>query len=144
MKCTACKLEKTEDQFGKNKFGKNGLRSKCRTCVATVGKLYTKTGRYRAIDERRRITEKRQKQLRSYLLKKFGLNDTSYNELYENQGGRCAICYTHRDKLSRNLCVDHDHALGYVRGLLCIQCNAGLGNFKDNANLLKNAVRYLK
>jgi hypothetical protein len=42
------------------------------------------------------------------------------------------------------LAVDHCHAGGHIRGLLCRQCNVGLGNFQDNIQYLKNAIKYLE
>lgn len=58
------------------------------------------------------------------------------------QGGRCAIC---RDLLQESSeRVDHDHHSGKVRGLLCHQCNAAIGMFKECPSLLSDVVRYLE
>jgi hypothetical protein len=71
-----------------------------------------------------------------------------YRALYAEQEGRCACCGTsHEDvthKTFRHLVVDHDHASGAVRGLLCATCNIGLGQFQDNPDLLEAAARYLR
>lgn len=58
----------------------------------------------------------------------FTLND--YNRLFQIQGGRCAFktCNKHQSELERSLVVDHDHATGIVRGLLCSNCNHNLVN----------------
>lgn len=71
-------------------------------------------------------------------VRKYGLSSEVYQEMLSEQGGRCAIC---RRKV--RLHVDHDHQSGVVRGLLCFQCNVGLGGFRDNPVLLKRAVKYL-
>lgn len=47
-------------------------------------------------------------------------------------------------ELSRYLSVDHNHKSNKIRGLLCLNCNAGLGNFRDNITLLKKAISYLE
>ena len=52
---------------------------------------------------------------------------------------RCAIC---REEVP--LAVDHCHTTGSIRGLLCGNCNQGLGRFKDNIVSLNNAIKYLK
>lgn len=59
------------------------------------------------------------------------------------QGGRCAIC---RVELAGwgDACLDHDHATGVNRGVLCAPCNKGLGNFEDNEVFLLRAIRYLQ
>lgn len=71
-----------------------------------------------------------------------------YNELLAKQGGKCAICGCEEYIVGRGgevkpLAVDHDHNTGKVRGLLCQNCNVGLGYFWDNPTWLLNAVRYL-
>ena len=74
----------------------------------------------------------------------FGLTQDAYLELYASQGGRCAICKTKPTRQYKRLSIDHDHVTGKVRGLLCMACNTGLGQFKDNDALLCAAVDYLK
>lgn len=79
-------------------------------------------------------------------LKKYGLTPECYSTLYEKQGGRCAICGTTEQKGGRfkTFCVDHDHETGRVRGLLCYDCNFGLGKFGDNISHLVAAIHYLQ
>ena len=78
---------------------------------------------------------------KTYLEKTYGLTETDYKEMLESQGGVCAICNTHYDY---HLHVDHDHSTGDIRGLLCKDCNLGLGHFKDDSGRLYNAMKYLK
>ena len=72
----------------------------------------------------------------------FKLND--YFLLVEKQENRCAICNRHRSELTYDLCVDHDHITGKIRGLLCHKCNCGLGIFKDNVEILQKSINYLQ
>lgn len=72
----------------------------------------------------------------------FGLAKGEYTYLLTSQGGVCLICGDAGD--GRNLAVDHDHDTGAVRGLLCQQCNTGLGLFKDNSARLIRASEYLQ
>lgn len=55
------------------------------------------------------------------------------------EGKTCEIC----GGVDR-LCVDHDHATGRIRGVLCLNCNNGLGRFKDRPDLLREAIAYLE
>lgn len=78
---------------------------------------------------------------------KFGLTKEQYLQLVEKQKGLCAICQrpetaTKNGKL-KCLAVDHDHVTGQVRGLLCQDCNQGLGHFHDDETLLAEAAAYL-
>lgn len=63
-----------------------------------------------------------------------------YDRLLEEQSGHCAVCDAY---IGEGMCVDHDHATGEVRGLLCTGCNLGLGNFQDDVAVLANAIIYL-
>ena len=72
----------------------------------------------------------------------YGLSESEYMSLIKNQNNLCAICGK-RDE-NKVLCVDHDHKTGEVRGLLCGNCNIGLGNLKDNIQILQSAIAYLQ
>jgi hypothetical protein len=74
----------------------------------------------------------------------FGMSLEDYDTLWESQGRRCKLCGRQREEGERAFDVDHDHSTGKVRGILCCQCNNGLGYFKDNASILKKAAEYLE
>ena len=83
----------------------------------------------------------RSKRRNDHLLNEYGITEEEYNILLEKQRFGCAIC---GGCGKRPLAVDHDHATGIIRGLLCDSCNIGLGNFQDSPNLLNLAIQYLK
>lgn len=72
------------------------------------------------------------------ILSSYGLTEDEWNALFDSQRGLCAICENNKP-----LRVDHDHNTGAVRGLLCGECNLGLGKFKDDPHLLKRALAYV-
>jgi hypothetical protein len=76
-----------------------------------------------------------------HLTKRYGLTAEAYATLLSKQNGVCAIC---RVSSRKALDVDHDHATGKVRGLLCGACNKGLGQFQDSPDILLTAHQYLK
>lgn len=75
-------------------------------------------------------------------LRQYGLTEAAFTTMLEEQGRRCAICRTGID--AKNCHIDHDHATGVVRGLLCFGCNTGLGSFGDDETRLAAAIAYLK
>ena len=72
----------------------------------------------------------------------FGISLEQYNEMLKKQGSVCAIC-KEKCKSGKNLAVDHCHTTGKIRGLLCSNCNRGLGLFTDDKIKLSNAIIYL-
>ena len=75
------------------------------------------------------------------LLKKFKLDKTAYLQMIDQQEEKCKICG--KEQSSKRLAVDHCHTSGRIRGLLCNNCNSGLGMFNDNPELLQKAIDYL-
>lgn len=72
------------------------------------------------------------------------ISQDDYNALLEAQNYSCAICGLPAEESARGLSVDHSHYTHKIRGLLCVQCNLGLGYFKDNKQRLKAAIEYLE
>ena len=79
---------------------------------------------------------KRNPAKKSKIAKDFNLADSEYSKITEKG---CEVCGT-----KENLCIDHDHVTGKICGCLCRSCNLGLGNLKEDEELLKSALRYLK
>jgi hypothetical protein len=68
-----------------------------------------------------------------------------WNLLFESQGHACAICRAKQPGRKDDFwCLDHNHTNGKPRGILCNHCNMGLGNFKDDKKVIKQAIEYLK
>lgn len=76
-----------------------------------------------------------------YYRTKYGITLEQYNEMLVKQSNVCAVCGL---ECSRKLAVDHCHSTGKVRGLLCVKCNRGIGNFNDDLSRLKAAVNYME
>lgn len=74
---------------------------------------------------------------------RYGLSPEQYYELYKAQDGKCKICGKELPD-GEYLHVDHNKETGEVRGLLCKDCNIGLGSFKDNPESLINAAKYIE
>lgn len=76
-----------------------------------------------------------------HLKRQFGISWKEYQVMFEMQNGLCVLC--ERKENNRMLSVDHNHETGEVRGLLCGDCNRGLGLFKDNPKVLLKAAEYV-
>ena len=68
----------------------------------------------------------------------YGITACEYTKMRILQNDACAICGSVGD-----LHIDHDHATGKIRGLLCGKCNRGLGQFEDSVEHMRSAVEYL-
>ncbi len=112
-RCKTCKEYKEASEFSKASGDWTGVSTRCKVCNRDV-KYQTK----------------------------YGITLTRYNELLEEQGGKCAICEGDCST-GRNLAVDHDHKTGKARGLLCAECNTALARV-EIPGWAKKAVAYIK
>lgn len=129
-RCEKCGETKCLAEFYKKANGEAGHRSYCKSCF-------------------RETCNTNVKAFENKLVRDYGLTAVEYNEIHDAQGGKCQICSTTVSNSIRETAgervgvVDHCHTSKKVRGILCSQCNIGLGNFKDNPDSLKNALMYL-
>lgn len=126
--CRDCQTDKPYAEFPKMKNGKLGLGTYCRKCqqIRTVNSPNYKANVRKA-----------------QLKRNYGISPELYDQKLDQQNGRCAIC-KELDENREFLSVDHNHQTGAVRGLLCHNCNIGLGKFRDSAQFLSNAIWYLE
>lgn len=150
-RCTVCNVNKDIDNFNLHPTGKYGRNSKCKECMSIKNKK-----RIVSHEEREKLKEKSRLyrknnpddfkwSVKQSSYKKLGINITreEYNKKLKEQDNKCKICGRSADGFKKSLCLDHDHSTLKVRGFLCDNCNAGLGKFKDDILLLRNAIEYL-
>ncbi len=77
-----------------------------------------------------------------HLKRHYDIEPEEYDFLLAVQGGICAIC--NKPPGDNLLCVDHDHGSDVIRGLLCHNCNKGIGLLGDSIESVEKALRYLK
>jgi len=141
--CPGCKETKALSEFTRRS-------ARCKPCraawIAEWRRVHPEETRQMA----KRYREAHREQIRATYLRhremhqatrrrhEYGLTAEQYAQLTAQQEGVCAIC-----RRRAQLLVDHDHESGVVRGLLCLHCNSGLGQFRDNPQLLQTALAYL-
>jgi hypothetical protein len=115
----------------------------CKTCARSWKREYYK--------KKGGNNEKEREHYREFRLKQnFNMILEEYEEMFQKQKGLCAICGQPETYINKNakqpiwLAVDHCHKTGIVRGLLCRNCNAMIGNAKDNTETLERGIAYLK
>lgn len=74
---------------------------------------------------------------------KYGMSTDEVDAMFEAQGRACAICRKQEPGTVRGWHIDHDHATGDTRGILCQRCNHLVGNALDDIEILDNAIKYL-
>lgn len=140
--CYRCRQKKSLSEFYKNKRNKDGKSAECKSCRSEINKSRKDYNR-----EYNRIWAKRNpdrtKELRlNRKLRAYNLNQDMFQNMLVQQNYQCAICMTEFTETTP--CIDHCHETGVVRGLLCPQCNTALGMFRDDLDILEQAIAYLK
>lgn len=117
FRCAACRQFKTHDAYQLGSSFSVGHSYICKECTRWIRREET-----------------------------YGITREQYDRLLQEQGGRCAICGTAHvpTDMHPDLVIDHDHSTGKVRGLLCPNCNQGIGHLKDSAETTDRASAYLR
>jgi len=167
-RCTACDQVLPVAEFLPKGKNRPGLRPECRICTKKRDResyqnsqdRYLKSSReqWRSADDatRAKWAERHRERRRSdpewsrdqdirRTVRRYGLTPEDADALLAAQGGLCPICGGDPTAgFSRRPHIDHDHETGAVRGILCANCNVGLGNFKDDIARLEAAIAYLR
>jgi hypothetical protein len=160
--CNHCKTWKPFDCYAKNKNCVMGLSAVCRDCINEKARIrYTNKDILSRRKEQKSAYDKARRErlkaegnlkptdagvLRARMLKRnYGMTPEDYDSMVETQNNECLICFTSGDQeRNKRLLVDHCHASGKVRGLLCNKCNLLLGHADDTIDRLERAILYLK
>lgn len=123
IKCIGCKEVKSITDYFSDASRKRGFSQRCKACDTERAKYPRKVHQLFAL---------------------YGLTIEDHIKMIDNQSNKCLICSIDFATLnSKHVHVDHCHETGKIRGILCKNCNHGIGNFKDNLLFLQNAITYL-
>ncbi|WP_370268428.1 endonuclease VII domain-containing protein [Streptomyces sp. V4I8] len=113
-RCSACGETRPRSGFHRKRSADDGLASRCKACRAAAAPA-------------------------QHLRRKYGITLVERDEMIAAQKGLCAICLT-----APAVHVDHCHETGRVRGVLCFNCNSGLGLLRDDPEAMNRAADYLE
>jgi hypothetical protein len=123
-RCPACDSLKEIIDFPRNRSNKDGLATYCKPCHNRI---------MRSNKDRLHGSQ------RNYLLKhRYSIDAVTVEWLKLQQNSLCALCSSGQPEH-----VDHDHATGSVRGILCFNCNRGIAKFAEDTEVMKQAISYL-
>lgn len=135
QECLKCDRVLPIDRFSRQSSAKNGYRKTCKDCHnAYVREVwYAKN----SDKQKKASAEWKSRNQARVLATRYGATEEEIQRLLDI--GICQICSS-----SEELCIDHCHDTGKVRGILCKPCNYGLGWFRDNLDRLGSAMVYLQ
>jgi hypothetical protein len=149
-KCKGCKRKLPLSAYGiRPSYNKNGghkRRSRCRECERDYAKQFRKQHPDKIRERKKRwairYPDKAYRGWKRRSWRRLGLDPDEVERYIAAHNNLCEICGTKTD--IRSLAVDHCHTTGKLRGLLCSNCNCGLGMFQDSPQLLMKAETYLQ
>lgn len=145
--CLRCREEKTLNLFPKNRRTKHGRGTYCLVCSADVvrARRQTEEGAQAHRESSKRWREANNERHKDNNANwRYGLTHGEYDAMLAAQSGKCAICKTTEPGTGVvRFAIDHCHTSGKIRGLLCSNCNRGLGYFKDDPARIRRAIDYV-
>lgn len=128
--CSNCEKRKDKSEFYWDNR-RDRIDSWCKECRKAAHREYYEANREQALAY-----------ARDYRLKaEYGISQKDYEDLYEQQEGKCALCG--KEEQTKPLYIDHCHDTGRIRGLLCPPCNSALGALGDSPKAIKQALKYV-
>jgi len=118
-RCGKCRIIKSISDFCKNKSRKLGIHNECKACQVEYNRKWA-------------------------LVSKYKITFQEATSLIESVTKGCQICGVALVLKKEGYAIDHCHKTNKIRGILCRNCNHGLGNFRDNVSTMKSAIKYLR
>jgi hypothetical protein len=157
--CSRCKTVKATEHFHRDKRRDSGIYPYCKACSSVLQRAqrakhsqkYNEQRRQRVLNNpqeisaiRRKWRAKNKERCADYhAKKKYRVPYGTYSQMLNAQKGKCAICKSAAPRGKGRFHFDHCHDEGHVRGLLCHNCNVGIGNFQHDVAVLEAAIQYL-
>ena len=154
-KCTQCAVVKPLTEFYRE-----GKTSQCKKCDNARNLAWRTRNPERVKEWDKAYYAKNSEKIKAYVAQwnrdnaevyrarkmqqRYGITPAQYDAILQVQNGTCAICYRVETRGRGVLHIDHCHATGAVRGLLCFDCNTMLGKVKDVPETLDRAAQYLR
>jgi len=134
--------------FSKDKYNSDGLNKRCRSCVSEYSKKYYRKNYAAKIKDKKKQYKQQnaEKIITANRFRIYGITQREFDNILSSQNGACKICkikLTLSGTSVTRACIDHCHKTNIVRGILCQQCNKGIGHFNDNPELMKAGADYL-
>lgn len=144
--CRSCNFIKFTTAFNRNtrrtaRRNKHGYTTKYSTYCTVCSRLASESRKL--IWRKNRTPAQIEHAAHHRRFKTYGLSKEAFVELFGSQGGRCAVCRVPALETVRGLYVDHCHKTDSIRGLLCHNCNTGIGQLGDDSGSVERAVKYL-
>lgn len=134
------RIESVKSYYEKNK----------EQCLERNARMRAEHPEWQETAAKKRNTPEGKRRWRHHMLKnKYGITLEEYESILDDQNNVCAICREPEKALTKkkelkNLAVDHCHETGVNRGLLCTNCNMGIGQLRHSIELLEAGIAYLK
>lgn len=161
--CSRCKIEKFLNEFHKNRASSDGYAFQCKSCAKQIyqenrinilskhqeyykknsGSIKRRTGEYRKRMKKENPNWKKIKEMAYIIKANFDDVERWFNQKWLLQQAKCAIC---GKVFSDDDCIDHDHnktGVESLRGLLCSNCNSGIGFLQDSPDICLKAAGFL-
>ena len=140
-KCSKCKTEKSISEYSRSPTYKDGYRGQCKPCRRSYNRSYRERPGFTQV----KVKVSSEQARRYFIKRKYKKSQAWFDEQIIRQNGKCAICRIEEAKSPHGrLCIDHCHKTGMVRGLICNNCNSGIGFLADSTERLEQAIEYLR
>lgn len=142
--CNRCKETKTLSDFYKSTKMVSGLSVYCKACTGDGHRAWVAKNKPEVAAKMRKYRADHPDYFKHYDRKRlYNIDAETFTAMLDQQEHRCAICRADAPSKAGTFHVDHDHTTGKIRGLLCHNCNVGLGNFRSSKVFLTAAIEYL-